>query len=320
MKIVLGSYATPPRPLQSAAEFALLSEATLGIPEVSGLELPFVGADSPWQDVHGLAGLGGRHVLTTLPATTAAVARDPSFGLASPDAEARSAAIELIAAAREFVARVNDGPGARIGTVHLHSAPGGGRATRDAFARSLDVVAGWEWGAVVLAVEHCDAFTPAHAAEKGYLPLPDELALASDRGLGTAINWGRSAIEARGADGAVEHVVAAAEAGTLVGLVFSGCSAVDGAYGPAWADKHLPVREWGTGPLSDAAHDSILTRAEVERCRRAAATAPRLDYVGVKVKAPQETEPEQWLDVLRGNVAAVAELVGHGRQEAEPVR
>jgi len=309
MNLVIGSYATPPRPLQTRSEFELLSAGVLALTGVDGLEVPYLGAGSPWQDATHLRMGGGRHVLTTVPSMMSAIERDPAFGLASDDDDARAAAVQLIADARAFVADVNAGAGATFGTVLLHSAPGRGRSTPEALARSLDEIAAWDWAGASLAVEHCDALVPSHAPDKGFLGLDQELALAAARGIGVSLNWGRSAIETRSADGPAEHIAAAVEAGVLTGLVFSGCAPVEGPYGAAWADRHLPVRDWGSGPLSDAGGAGILTRREVERCVGLALGAADLQYLGVKVKAPPATAPEDWLEVIRGNFQVLAETL-----------
>ncbi|WP_404437172.1 DUF4862 family protein [Microbacterium aerolatum] len=319
MRTVIGSYGTPPRPLRTDAEFGLLSAGALAIPGVDGLELPYIGSHSPWHDPTRLG--DGRHVLTTVPATMTAVQEQPRFGLASPDEDARRVALRLIGDARELVEAVNADPsrGARIETVQLHSAPGAGHSTPDAFARSLDELASWEWHGADLAIEHCDAFVAEHPPAKGFLTLEQEIAAAADRGLGIVINWGRSVIETRTADGAADHIAAAAARGALTGVIFSGCAAVAGAYGDAWEDRHLPIRGWGAGPLSDAAEASLLSRADVERCVRLALQAPGLQYVGVKVKAPAIAQPTQWLDVLAGNFAVLTETmsaVGAGDSES----
>ncbi|CAH0123196.1 DUF4862 family protein [Microbacterium sp. Bi121] len=324
MRTVIGSYGTPPRPLRTDAEFGLLSAGALAIPGVDGLELPYIGSHSPWQDPTRLG--DGRHVLTTVPATMTAVQEQPRFGLASPDEDARRAALRLIDEAREFVEAVNSAPSnsdpsgrARIETVQLHSAPGAGHSTPDAFARSLDEIASWEWHGADLAIEHCDAFVAEHPPAKGFLTLEQEIAAAAERDLGIVINWGRSVIETRTADGAVDHIAAAAAQGSLTGVIFSGCAAVAGAYGDVWEDRHLPIRDWGAGPLSDAAEASLLSRAEVERCVRLALQVPGLQYFGVKVKAPAIAEPTQWLDVVAGNFAVLTETmsaVGAGDSES----
>lgn len=310
MTLIVGSYATPPRPLGGSDEFRILSAGALTLDGVDGLEIPYIGAASPWQDAAWVRSTGATHVVTTVPAMMSAIETDPHFGLASADDDARAAAVRLIGDVRTFVAAVTQDAGVKVGTVLLHSAPGMGHSTADAFARSLDEIAGWDWADAGLAVEHCDALVPAHDPVKGFLRLEDELPLVASRGIGITINWGRSAIETHSADGPADHLAAAAEQGVLTGLMFSGAAATAGPYGDAWADKHLPIRGWGIGALSDAADASVLTRSEVERCVGIARRASTLEYVGVKVKAPPASAPDRWLDVVGGNLAVLRDVLG----------
>src|SRR5438034_923832 len=71
----------------------------------------------------------------------------------------------------------------------------------DAFRRSLDELRAWDWRGAALSVEHCDAFVPGQAPAKGFLALGAEIdAIRASHGatpVGVAVNWGRSAIEAR---------------------------------------------------------------------------------------------------------------------------
>ncbi len=306
MNLILGSYGTLPRPLQGPEDFDVLTERAVRIEGVTGLEAPFMEASSPWRDAALLARLAGDHVLTTIPAVMSAVERDPRVGPAAVDEEGRAAALRILRAACEFVRDVNaDGEG-RISTVQVHSAPGRGASSADAFARTLDEVRDWDWSGAELAVEHCDALRGDHPPAKGFLSLEEEIALCAERGIGTVVNWGRSAIETRDADGPAAHILAAREAGTLVGVVFSGCADADGPYGAAFDDRHVPMRGWGDGPLAAAADASLLTRDEVARCVGLALDAPGLRYLGVKVKAPAGSGPEDWAPFLEAHVRAVA--------------
>lgn len=302
MSIVVGSYGTATRPLTSPAEFDLLTTGVLDIDEVDGLEVPYFGPDSPWQEPGLLSRDGARHVLTTVPAMMAAIGSDPAFGLASVDPDSRHAAVEVVRAARDFVERVDGAGGARFETVQLHSAPGRHLSSADAFARSIEEIASWDWAGASLAIEHCDAVARDHEPEKGFLPLADELQIAAAHGIGVVVNWGRSAIETRDADGPAAHIAAVVVADALSGLVFSGCADAENAYGRPFEDRHVPIRDWGVGQLSDAAGSSLLTRAEVQRCVDLALQAPELRFLGVKVKAPPIATPEQWLDVIAGNL------------------
>lgn len=89
---------------------------------------------------------------------------------------------------------------------------------------------------------------------------------------GVVVNWARSAIETRSADGPVDHLTLARRAGRLRSLVFSGVAAVDTAFGPAWVDAHLPA--------STVTPESLLTPAELRRAVQAAGPDVEL---GVKI-------------------------------------
>ncbi|MCS3843388.1 DUF4862 family protein [Microbacterium sp. AK031] len=307
MKIVIGSYGTPPRPLASEEEFELLTSGALALDEVDGLEVPYFGGSSPWQNPAYLARSAGSHVLTTIPAMMADLPKRPALGLASVDDDSRREAVALIRSAREFVEQVNSSDGRSIDAVQLHSAPGRHLSSADAFARSLEEIRSWDWKGAELAIEHCDADTGLHKPSKGFLSLEQELAIATSQGIGIVINWGRSAIETRDAEGPATHIAAAVSAGALTGLILSGCASVESAYGAAFDDRHVPIRGWGAGPLSDAADASILTIEQAQRCVALALQAPQLRFLGVKVKAPAIAGPSEWLDVVGGNLRVLTE-------------
>jgi hypothetical protein len=181
------------------------------------------------------------------------------------------------ASLRSSVVSLNDTLGrAAVSAVELHSAPTAHDVTsaRGAFARSLDIVTGWDWDGAQILLEHVDAKVDGHAPDKGFLSLEDELDVLSEGSLpmGVLINWGRSAIELRSAARVVDHVAMARDAGVLRGLVFSGVSAVPTRYGEAWADQHLPP----------SAHevDSLLTAEMMDNALRVAGP---LDFTGVKM-------------------------------------
>lgn len=309
MAFIVGAYAAAPRGLEPGPPFRSYVDDVLGLPAVDGLEVPFLDAGSPWNDpasLHATAA-GSEHVLTMIPATIMALAAAPAQGLASSDDGGRKQAVEQLRRAFEFVTAVNEGPGGRFTAVELHSAPRHPHTSADAFRASLDEALAWDWSGVRLLVEHSDAHSDTHEPAKGFLPLADELAVAEERGLGVVVNWGRSAIETRDAGGPREHVAAAARRGLLAGLVFSGVSDADTLDGPAWADLHLPIRDWSAGPIAADAASSLLTSAEVTECVRAAGGPA---YLGVKVSSPSTATPADCLDLVRANVAIVAAAAG----------
>ncbi|WP_158602761.1 DUF4862 family protein [Jiangella rhizosphaerae] len=309
MAFIVGAYAAAPRGLEPGTQFRTFVDDVLALPAVDGLEVPFIDNGSPWNDPAYLhAGdPAGEHVLTMIPATMMALAGSPAQGLASSDDGGRKQAVEQLRRAYEFVAAVNAGPGGHIAAVELHSAPRHPYTSADAFRASLDEVLTWDWGGVRLLIEHSDAHSDAHEPAKGFLTFAGELAIAEEHGIGMSVNWARSVIETRSAGGAREHIAAAVERGRLDALVFSGVSDADTLDGPAWADLHLPIRDWSDAPIAAAAATSLLTATEVTDSLRAAGGAP--SYVGVKITSPSTATPAQCLDLVRAHVAIVAGAV-----------
>ncbi|HEY5249148.1 MAG TPA: DUF4862 family protein, partial [Dermatophilaceae bacterium] len=125
--------------------------------------------------------------------------------------------------------------------------------------------------------------------------------------LGLCINWGRSAIEGRSAHTAIEHVQAAAEAGVLGAVIFSGASGVGTPWGPAWSDSHIPMR--GEAPALAASSGSLLGRQEIASTLQAAGN---LSLMGVKVSVrPTDADVPTRLAVAR----AALDQVGLARAQ-----
>ena len=315
MPFIVGAYAAAPRGLEPGTQFRTYVDDVLALPAVDGLEVPFQGDGSTWNDpayLHATAA-GSEHVLTMIPATIMALAGAPGQGLASSDDGGRKQAVEQLRRAFEFVTAVNEGPGGTIAAVEVHSAPRRPYTSADAFRTSLDEVLAWDWGGTRLLIEHSDAHSDEHEPAKGFLTLDDELAVAAERGLDIAVNWGRSVLETRSADGAREHLAAVVAQGRLGALVFSGASDTDTLDGPAWADLHLPIRDWSGAPVAAEAATSLLTADEVRACVDAAAE-PR--FVGVKVSSPSTATPAECLDLVTANVAIVADAVERPRSRS----
>lgn len=259
-----------------------LFDGLAALPLVRGLELPWTTGLHPHDDAWLLANLpaGFDIVLTSIPGTVARLRHDADFGLASRAPDGRTAALAEALRLRDGVRRLNDARGrASVLAVELHSAPSAQKGGTDAFTASLAELAGHDWDGARLVVEHCDAMVPGHPAEKGFLGLHDELSALDRVGdvVGLSINWGRSVIELRDADSVTEHITAAARRGHLRGLMFSGASSRDGAYGAAWADAHLPAAPSADFP--DGEPSSLLTQRHIEKSLRLAGD---LDWVGLK--------------------------------------
>ncbi|MBP2302686.1 DUF4862 family protein [Azospirillum picis] len=303
---IVGAYAAQPDALEERGAFL---EEVLSLPGVDGLEIPW-GApgwerDAPiLADVLGAVKGRGGHVLTLIGAAASAAAKEPAVGLASPDPEGRDQAVQLVAAARgaalDFMAR-----GQRIAAVELQAFPTlpqadagqGGRALE----RSLCEILSWDWGGATVVLEHCDARRTGRW-QKGLLPLDIEIeavaaaAATSPTPTGMVVNWGRSAIEERDAAAPRRHVQSLRFAGLLRGLIFSGATDRDGAYGMAWSDVHPPLKE--------LAPDSVMDQDHVAATLEAAGST--LLYDGVKVAArPPQTTMKDRLALIRGTLAAL---------------
>jgi len=286
---IVGAYAASPAEADQDEWF----EALAGLPGFAGLEMAYYDGLRPHGDESVLSRLRPEWdlVLTGVPCATTRSRTDAAYGIASPVDEGRIAAVADVRAMFECAQRVHDRVGrAAVVAVEVQSAPNRviGTGTTDALAASLTEIARWEWGSTRVVVEHCDALVPGHPSEKGFLSLEDELAAvgraaqATGRPVGVSVNWGRSALEGRSAATAEAHVALVAEAGLLAGLVFSGVSDRDTAYGSAWSDTHLPPDTVEPG--------SLLTEDAVARCLKAARSAD-LAFCGIKMCAKPDTAP-----------------------------
>ncbi len=302
--MVVGAYAASPAhgrwdPRAEEEFFAGL----VATPGVGALELPWLGSihphDGAWLRSHFPAELGA--IITDIPHTMDQIGANPAYGLASVTPEGRRAAVENVARLRDDVRRFHDAQGRKaVGAVELHSAPRGAEGSRDALDRSLTEIASWEWGGVQLVIEHCDAWREGQAPEKGFLDLDTEMDAIARSGapVGVSLNWGRSVIEGRSPDTAVEHARIARERGLLRGFIASGAADVDTVFGPAWIDAHLPFALTPTTTPHGLA-GSLMTEERVTEVLRAAG---QLDWRGVKVSARPG-------DSIADRVALVAESI-----------
>jgi hypothetical protein len=317
-RYVLGAYAAAPSDLSAHQRderewFAALAS----IPLVGGLELPFDGGLHPSGPKY-LAGLldpSWRSVVTAMSGVSTRLLTDPSYGLASTNEASRMQAISDIAAARSDIVRVRSIRGKdSIIALQLQSAPGArnSRASADALALSLVEILGWDWDGVAISVEHCDAPNENHAPQKGFLSLSEEMIAvntARERtgaAIGHTINWARSTIESRDPATPAAQTKTLSNGGSLVGLMFSGVAASATAFGPAWADAHLPVSDAGDGSETH----SLLSSDQMVRSLRA--TGGTELYVGAKVSAPKVELP--LLDRLKPGVATLRALAETDRK------
>ncbi|MHA3685043.1 DUF4862 family protein [Leucobacter sp. HY1908] len=317
MSIIVGAYAASPsltgwQP-QLEAEYL---DSVLNLDHVRGLELPWPGQLHAHDDAWLLEHLPGSAdlVVSAIGHAVGSLAANPSFGLASVDSEGRELALVGAKRLRDDVERLVQRSGrASVVSVELHSAPLATDGSSDALADSLAQISAWDWNGADLVIEHCDTLIAGQRPEKGYLSLDDEIAALEAVGgtVGLALNWGRCAIELRDADLVAEQVARAQQSGLLRGFVFSGASAVQNTYGPAWEDNHPPFAprdQGGTGEPS-----SLLTR---ERAHAALAAAGSLDWVAVKMGSrPMNASVAERVDMIRSAVEIVWDLEG----ELKPV-
>jgi len=302
MKVHVGAYAASAG-LDKAGEEALY--AGLVDMGVAGLEQPFFGTwhrrDEGWLigQIHPDWSL----VVTTLPGTMDRLAENKHFGLASADAGGRKRALDYIETARLAIEKLHKTLGRRaVMTVMVHSAPrlggSGAKASLENFAESLTDLRKRDWQGATLLVEHCDAAVPGLTPDKGFLKVEDDaLAVKLSSGAtpaGLAINWGRSALETRTAEGPLVHIARAVQARLLGGLFFSGVTPSDPEYGD-WRDSHAP--------FSTARPASLLTPAAA---RAALDAAPGCPLIGLKLQTkPASLSVPRRLAVIQDGLDAL---------------
>lgn len=303
VKIHVAAYAASSG-LEAAGEAALYAGlADLGI---AGLEQPFFGSlhrrDEGW--LIGQIRPDWSLVLTTLPGTMDRLNGNKHFGLASADPDGRRRAVDFIESARLAVVNLHIALGRRaVRAVQVHSAPrlggSGAASSLEGFVQSLTDLRGRDWQGARLLVEHCDAALPGRTPDKGFLRIEDDvLAVKLSQGAtpaAVAINWGRSALETRTAEGPLVHIARAVQAELLGGLFFSGVAPDDPEFG-AWKDSHAP--------FSTSCPNSLLTPAAA---KAALAAAPGCPIVGLKLqtKPATLTVPER-LAVIQDGLAALS--------------
>ncbi len=228
---------------------------------ISALELPWMGDihphDSAWLHQNFPANL--QAVLTSIPFVMSQIGKNPNYGLASSDESGRNDAVRDVAKILKAIQVFNEIANRPVvSTVEIHTAPRA-NGSIEALARSLDEISQWDWQNTKLVIEHCDAWVANQAPEKGFLTLEDEIAAIKQSGVDISllINWGRSAIELRNGDLVVNHIKLAKSHNLLHGLIFSGVSDVETAFGPAWIDAHLPFSESSSLLTKDRLKDSI---------------------------------------------------------------
>jgi len=299
--VLVSSYAiSPAHTAWDPALEAELLPALCALPGVAGLEVPWLGGihphDPAWFLRHVPA--GAELAVTALPWVMKRCGADARHGIASPDDDGRRAALADLRALADDVRRIDSDSDASVTIVALHTAPQG-RGDRSALAASLAEISAWDWSGAQLVIEHCDAAVPTHPWEKGFLPLAAEIAAIRDADAPVQLwlNWGRSVIETRDADAVTDQIADAAATGLLAGLTFSGSAAVDGPYGAAWSDGHLPLA------AADPRSGSLL---DAEHVAAAISAAGPLERIGLKVsRRPQDRTVRDLVGTVADNLDAV---------------
>ena len=262
---------------------------------VKGLEHPFVGQLHPNDDEWFLNNLDSDWDLmfTCVPGIMGNIGKNPHFGIASENEEGRLEAIVFMKKACDAIAKVNAFTGKQtVKAIEIQTSPNRSVASASSHAlkKSLETMLTWDWQGAQIVIEHCDAYVEGQKPAKGFLSIEDEIQVLSELNdalgdkqptLGIVVNWGRSAIETRSIEGPVEHIKKAKQKGVLAGVMFSGASDKDSAYG-VWSDTHMPPSLDVVDAKSERA--SLLTETEIQRCLESAGgkmTPPSI--VGVKI-------------------------------------
>ncbi len=300
-EFVVGAYASLPKSREEQKQYYDLLETQNW---VSGTEIPYPGdlADTQTREwlANAIPSNWHKNTITAIPGTMRHINfdPDPEFGLASPSEEGRLRAISFFKDIRQAVAEfANIRNSCDISHIEIHTAPTR-IASADAMKKSLDELAQLDWLGAKLVIEHCDRYIDGQNPEKGFLPLEDEIRIAKDAEIGITINWGRSVLEERSTQAAINHVREARKAGVLQGVMFSGAGPDATQYGYEWIDGHLPM-----APDEPA---SLMTSKEIqETTREALKDDYSIDYLGAKVCVPQDANVSERLNYLKHIYEAV---------------
>ncbi len=291
MKYYVGAYASSP--CNNGWDAALESELYAALKKdsrIQGLEHPFTGQLHSNDDAWFLNNIDPRwkFVFTCVPGIMAALKKNPAFGIASNDEEGRLQAVAFMQKARDAIAKLNQHSGKPVVTaIQIQTAPNQANtaASTDALIKSLTEMQSWDWQGTRIVIEHCDTLIEGQVPAKGFLTLEQEITALNTinaslkTNMGLTVNWGRSVIETRSAEGAMIHIQQARDAGLLCGLMFSGASGIETEYG-AWRDSHMPHAKEGEN--TPGAEGSLMTTAEIQKCLQAA-NYNELPIVGIKL-------------------------------------
>ncbi|MCM2679891.1 DUF4862 family protein [Echinimonas agarilytica] len=305
MSYFVGAYASSPN--VSGWDASLETDyynALKQLPNVRGLEHPFVGTLHPHDPDWFLANVDPTwdFVFTCVPGIMGAMGQNPNFGIASNNVEGRQQALEFMRKACAAIGQLTAHLGRQAVTaIEIQTSPNQGKceASVASLEASLREMLSWEWHGAQIVIEHCDTYVDGQTPAKGFLTIEQEIEAiqnvnsAVGSNIGLVVNWGRSVIETRSVEGAVNHINTAKEAGMLTGLMFSGVSDQDTEYG-AWQDTHMPAEKGQDSQVGAAG--SLMTESEIARCL-SAANAGELPIVGVKIGIrPHSTAMQERVD------------------------
>ena len=291
---IAGIYATSPnnQSWNEASEKKYFDEIKNAVPNLRGLELPFFGEGlHPFDDGFLLREFDKNWLaaMTCIPAAMMGLEKNAEFGLASNNEEQRKNAVQMHAKAAQAVRKINDHFGRKvIPWVQFASGPsfswGESISSKESLLKSMEELSKLDWQGAELCIEHCDsAVREGVAPVKGFLSLDDELWVlnALDNEMtGMTINWGRSAIETRSANGPLEHLQKVIAKGKLKGLIFSGAAADEGSAYGLWQDRHAPFNEM---PGSEYPEPSSLMGSEQLRACLEEFKKSDAKYLGFKI-------------------------------------
>jgi hypothetical protein len=181
-----------------------------------------------------------------------------------------------------------------------------------ALQASLQEMLEWDWQGAKLVIEHCDALVDGQTPAKGFLSLEDEITVVNNinetagNAVGIVVNWGRSVIETRSVEGALDHINLLKSHNLLSGVMFSGGSDQDTEYGK-WKDSHMPPAP--NQLIQFGALTSLMTQQEMQRCLQASSidTNSPDAIVGIKLGIrPRETGVEDRIAYIRDALAALS--------------
>ncbi len=257
---------------------------------IKGLEHPFVGQLHIEDDEWFLDNISTEweFVFTCIPGIMDAISKNPDFGIASDNEAGRQEALDFMLKARDAIAKLNAHCGKPVvKAIEIQTSPNREVSSSSAASlkTSLTTMQSWDWQGARIVIEHCDTFVEGQEPQKGFLTLQEELDTIAevneslDSNMGVVINWGRSVIETRSTQGALDHIEQAKAAGLLAGLMFSGVSDQETEYG-AWKDSHMPAEK--TEHSTIGADGSWMTQEEMHKCVDAA-DAKTLAILGIKL-------------------------------------